>query len=229
MSQEFNEEINKEMIQNGVVLGHKKSKTHPHMRQYVCGNKNDLEILDSAASWKSICDAGEFLKTISDKGDEIIFFVGTTPAGKQPIQKIADEFSFPFVNTRWLGGTLTNFSVIKGRITYYEDLREKKAKGELSKYTKKEQREFAEQIAKMSENFDGLIHLKKLPKALVVVDAGAHDIVIKEAKKLSIPVVALLDTNDDPAIVEFPVIVNDHSKQSVGWVLEILKGYISKK
>lgn len=215
----ISEEIARDMIQSGVIFGHKRSKTHPKMKRFVSGTKNEIELMNPAASWETLGDALAFLEEVAAKGG-IVLFAATTAPAKRTIEAFAKEFSFPYVVTRWLGGTLTNFSVIKKRILHYENLKDKKAKGALEKYTKKEQHDFAEEIGKLSKFFDGLSLLKQLPQAVFVVDAEAHDTAVREAKKLGIPVVAIVDTNDDPSKIDHPILASDHSVKSVQWVMQ---------
>lgn len=221
----ISEELIKEMVHNGVVLGHKKSKTHPKMRQFITGNRNDLDILNPAATWESLENAINFLREKVSKG-ALILFVATKPAAKEVVKKFAEEFNYPVVGRRWLGGTLTNFSVIRGRITYFENLREKKERGDLLKYTKKERSEFDKELGKLSQNFLGLLSMKKVPDILFVVDAEEHATAIHEANMLGIPVVAILDTNDNPSKISNPIYASDHSRQSVEWIMNQIKGTI---
>jgi small subunit ribosomal protein S2 len=216
------EEIIKEMIRNGVVLGHKKSKTHPKMKQFIIGNKNELELLNPTMGWESIEKAIEVMKEKLSQGGTMLL-VGTKPAAKVVIKQFADEMGYPFVISRWLGGTLTNFPVIKARIVHYEGLKDKQAKGAFAKYTKKEQLSFVKEIAKMSETFEGLLKLKKLPELVFVVDGEAHLTAIREARRLRIPIVAIIDTNDNPSLVDYPIVANDHSRKSIEWVVEKVK------
>lgn len=214
----ISEEIARDMIQSGVIFGHKKSKTHPKMKRFISGTKNEIELLNPAASWESLEATMAFLEEIASKGG-MVLFAATTPPAKKIIQSFAKEFSYPYVITRWLGGTLTNFSVIKGRILHYENLKDKKEKGAFEKYTKKEQHDFGEEIGKLSRFFDGFSSLKKLPDAVFLVDPEAHDTAVREAKKLSIPVIAIIDTNDDPSKIDYPIFASDHGVKSIEWVM----------
>lgn len=221
----ISEELVKEMVQNGVVLGHKKSKTHPKMRQFITGNRNELEILNPAAIWDSLESAINFLREEISKGG-LVLFVATHPAAKGVIKTFAEEFKYPFVDRRWLGGTITNFSVIRSRIAYFENLREKKEKGELLKYTKKERSEFDKELGKLSQNFSGLLAMKKVPDVLFVVDPKEHETAVREANFLGIPVVAIMDTNDDPSNISNPIYASDHGRQSVEWIMNQMRGAI---
>ena len=211
-----------EMAEKGVILGHKKSKTHPSMKPIIIDTKNDVELLDPQAVVESVEKAVAFLKEKSKPG-YLAFFVGAIPGIKEEVKSFAEEFAMPYVVNRWFGGTLTNFSVISKQIRYYEDLIAKQERGELAKYTKKEQLGFAKEIEKMRENFQGLTRLTRLPDWLFVVDIKEHDTAVREARKMKIPVVAIVDSDDNPELVPHPIYASDHSKESVRWVIEHLK------
>ncbi len=222
-----NKEMALAMAKAGVLYGHKKTKTHPRMKPYIGGRRNEIELLDPETSLVSIEKAAEFLKQKMKEGG-LVLFVGTRPAAKDAILALANSFNAPYVTFRWLGGILTNFKVLRQRSSYYQDLKARQEKGELSKYTKKEQLDFAKEIGKMSRMFDGLELLTRLPDALFVVDIEEHETAVREARRLHIPIVAILDTNDDPRQVEYPILANDHAKSSVEWVIEALKKGISE-
>lgn len=216
-----------EMVKAGVLFGHKKTKTHPRMKPYIGGRRNEIEFLDPEITEKSLNIAAEFLKQ-TVKASGLILFVGTRPAAKASIQSFAEALKAPYVTFRWLGGILTNFKVLNQRSTYYQDLKVKHEKGELSKYTKKEQLDFSKEVSKLSRIFDGLQALTRLPDALFVVDIEEHKTAVREAQRMHIPVVALIDTNDDPAGVEYPIFANDHTKASIEWVIEAVKKKIEE-
>lgn len=205
-----------EMAQAGVVFGHKKSKTHPRMKQFIGANRNELELIDPTAVFSSISNAIEFLKDKVSNGG-VILLAGTTSPAKGAVEQFAKRFSFPFVTNRWLGGTLTNFKMISSQMRRYEEMKARSAE-ELSKYTKKERLELSKEISSMSRSFDGLMPLRKLPDALFVVDIESHDTAVREAHKLHIPIVAILDTNDDPKSVDYPIFASDHGRESIEWV-----------
>lgn len=211
-----------EMAKAGIFYGHKKTKTNPKMKPYIGGRRNEIELLDPEVVLKSLEKASEFIKEkIGQNG--LVLFTGTKPAAKESVKALAEELKMPYVIFRWLGGTLTNFKAINQRSNYYQDLKSKIEKGELAKYTKKEQLEFAKEVAKMSRFFDGLQNLNRLPDALIVVDPEENETAVREARKMKIPVVALLDSNDDPTLIEYPIFANDHTKSSVDWIFGKIK------
>lgn len=225
---EITSELVAELVTAGVLTGHKRSKTHPRMRQHIALNRNEIELLDPESTITSLDAAVKF---IAEKlgTDGLLMVVGTTAPAREAVKAFARDLKYPYVVTRWLGGTLTNFKVISERIRYYVDLRDKKEKGELSKYTKKEQLKFSEEIGKMSVTFDGLLKLTRTPNVLLVIDPKEHMTAIKEAVRLNIPVVAIMDTNDDPKLVTKPIFANDHARDSISWIITKIQEGLGKK
>ena len=207
-----------EMAKLGVLFGHTKSKTHPRMRPYIGATKNEVELIDPEATLAGLAKAIEIMSGVVGKGGTILA-VGTAPSAREAVEAFAARFKYPFVTGRWLGGTLTNFEVITGRIKHFLDMKEKKAAGLFAKYTKKEQLKQNEEIGKMAQTCRGLEGFTKRPDLLFVVDAAMHAIAVAEAKKMKIPVVAIIDTDDDPRAVHYPIFANDHAKSSIGWVV----------
>lgn len=211
-------EMLNELAQAGVVFGHKKAKTHPRMRPYISGTRQEIELLDPEAIEKSLTAATNFLKEKLAKGG-IVMCVGTSPAAKDAVEAYAKAHKFPFVTLRWLGGTLTNGKVMMGRIKHFLDSKVKREAGEFAKYTKKEQSVLNKEIGKLEKSFSGLVQYMRMPDVLLVVDPDREMTAIKEAKLMKVPVVAILDTNDNPDLVDYPIFANDHSKASIEWVL----------
>lgn len=216
-----------EMVKAGVLYGRKKAKTHPHMRPFIFGTRNGIEILDLPKTSEALDKAGEFLKEIAKK-DGLIMVVGTKPAAQDLSEEFAKKFSFPYVTKRWLGGTLTNFKTLSKRIQYYMNLKADKATGKLEKYTKKEQVEFGKIIGKMDQFFIGLERLSRLPDALFVVNANDHITAVREAHRMKIPVVAIMSSDTDPELAEYPIPANDNSKMSIAWMIGKLEAKIEE-
>ncbi len=214
-----------EMAQSGIFYGHKKTKTHPQMKGFIGGRRNEIELLDPEAMVQSFNKAVEFLRGKLQSGG-LVLFVATQPAAKEPVRAMAEEWKMPFVDFRWLGGTLTNFGIMRKRIDYCESLKSKKESGELAKYTKKEQIQFSKEIGKLSRNFDGIKNLTRLPDVVFLVDTVLHKTAVQEANKLNIPVVAVMDTDDNPNLIRYPILANDHARASVTFVLDLLRGEI---
>lgn len=210
-----------EMAKLGVLFGHTKSKTHPKMRPYIGATKNEVELIDPDATLAGLAKAIEVMTTVFEKRGTILL-VGTSPSARPALETFATRFGFSFVTGRWLGGTLTNFSVITTRVKHFLDMKNKQETGGLSKYTKKEQLMHKVEIQKMARTFRGAESFTKRPDLLFVVDACLHKTAITEAKLMKIPVVAVVDTDDDPSAVEYPIFANDHAKSSIEWVMQEL-------
>jgi small subunit ribosomal protein S2 len=216
-----------EVVKAGVCYGRKKSLTNPKMRQFVLMNRNGVEILDPVSVLDSLDGAKKFLREIAKTGG-LILFVGTRPSAKEGVARLANQFDYPYVTRRWLGGTLTNFATMSKRLNHYMNLKADRSMGKLEKYTKRERLEIDREIAKMEELFGGLERMKELPRALLVVDAKAQDIAIREAMKTRIPVLALANTDADPEAVQQLIPANTSSKTSIAWVLAQLEEAIAE-
>jgi small subunit ribosomal protein S2 len=214
------------MAKAGVLYGRKKSKTHPRMQQYIYATRNGIEILDIEQTTELLQRANAFLAEVA-KAKGIILFVGTTPAAKDATRSIAEQFSYPFVTERWLGGTLTNFKTLRTRIQHFIKLKADRISGRLEKYTKKERVEFDKEIERMTTLFGGIEKLTELPKALVVANAAQHMTAIREAKRLQIPVVAVMSNDVNPDIIEYPIPANDRARSSIAWVLAEMQGALA--
>lgn len=219
-----------EMARLGVAFGHRSSKKHPKMEPYILGVKGGehVNIINLEKTKEMLEKALDYLSDLA-KEKKTILFVGTKPSIKNLVLETARECNMPFVIHRWIGGTLTNFKVIRKRVEYFINLKEKMEKGELKKYTKKEQHEFEKEIKDLEEKFGGLEKLTKLPDALFVVDMKKEDLAIREAKRKNIPVVAIADTNVDPTLADYPIPANDDAISSVKYILEKVKQAILGK
>ena len=218
----LDENLITEMAKVGVIYGHKKSKTHPRMKPYIAGQRNEIELIDPEATLLGLKKAIEFLKERARPGG-LVLLVGSNPAAQNAVLEFAKEFNMPYVINRWLGGTLTNLPVISKRMQYFQDLRAKAEKGELAQYTKKERAKFNEEVGKMTISFEGLLKLTRVPDALFIVDIDAHSTAVREARRLKIPIVAIIDTDDDLDLVDYPIFANDHAKASIEWIVNKLK------
>lgn len=225
---DLNTKLATEMVEAGVLYGHKKSKVDPRMRRYIAANRHEIDLLDVKSVENSLEKATKFLEGILAKDDGLVLFVGTTSPAVDKIKEVSSEFEQPYVITRWLGGTLTNFKVIRKRIDHYLDLQKKDESGELDKYTKKERVQFSKEINKLSINFEGLVKLTKLPDALFVINPKEHDTAIREAINKNIPIISIIDTNDNPDEIDYPIIANDHSVSSISWVIDKIIKKIKK-
>lgn len=218
----------KAVVDSGLIYGHKKSKTHPRMKPFIAARRNEIELINPQSTLVALRRAIDFLKTVREK-EGLILWAGTSANLKDKIEQIARSFGEPYITTRWLGGTLTNFKVIRKRGDDYFSLKEKLATGELtSKYTKKERLLMQQQIDKMANKFEGMAELKRLPDAVFVVGLTDHMTAVKEARRLKIPVLGLVDTDVDPALIDYPIPGNDNAAQAVFWVLDEIQAFIKK-
>lgn len=209
-----------EMVKSGVYIGRLKHQSHPKIKNLLFGTRHNLQIIDLEKTAERLDKALEFLRGIA-KNKGVVLFVGTKIPAKLLIKEAALKCNMPYVNERWLGGTLTNINTILKRIEHYLDLEKRKTSGDLeTKYTKKEQAKFERELNGLTKNLEGIRNLKKIPEALFVVDGAAHDWVIKEAKKTKVPVVAIINTDFDPTRVAYPIPANSESLASVKLIID---------
>jgi len=207
----------REMITAGVLIGRKKTVTHPKMEPYIFNYSKNLAVFDAAKTAAAIDKAAAFLKDLIDK-KLLVMMVGTQPAAKDLVEGLAKKLGFVYVTERWLGGTLTNFKVISQRLTYYLKLKADLEAGNLDKYTKKERLMISRNIDRMKKNFTGLENLTHLPAALLVVDAAAHETAVREAKRLGIPIAAIINNDNNPEGIDYPIAANDNLRSSLIWI-----------
>lgn len=211
-----------DMLAAGMHFGHRKSRWHPKMEKYIFTEKNGIYIIDLAKSTDKLNQALDFMSTLI-KENKAILFVGTKDQVKEPLKDVATSLNNPYVVGKWLGGSITNFTVIKRSVKKYLDLIEKRDSGKLDKYTKKEQLQFQRDIERLSDRVGGLTMLKKLPDALFVWDIKEESTAIKEARKRNIPIVAICDTNVNPELVNYPIPGNDDSTKTIKLLLKSIK------
>lgn len=210
-----------EMLKAGVHFGHRTSKWNSKMKPYIFTTRNNVHIIDLEKTQEKLAETLKFIQKIKEKKG-ILLFVGTKVAAKEITSQIAKKCRMPYVNERWLGGTLTNFGIISKRLEYFRDLEEKKKKGELKKYTKKEQHQFGVELQKLERQFGGIKKMIKLPEGLLVIDVQKEKLAVKEARMKNIPVIGLCDTNADPSIIDYPIPANDDAITSLKLILGII-------
>ncbi len=216
-----------EMLKAGMHFGHQTSKWHPKMEPFIFTKRNGVHIIDLVKSRKMMANAMDFIQKFASEG-KLILFVGTKMQVKQPLKKLAIDTGMPYVIGKWLGGTLTNFSVIKRMIKKYEDLVSDKKDGKLDKYTKKEQLELARETSKLEEKVGGLVKLTRLPDALFIWDIKTERTAVVEAKKRNIPIIAICDTNVNPGDINYIIPSNDDATKTIKLVLGIVKETIEE-
>ena len=207
-----------EMMKAGVHLGHAKTKNHPAMQPYIYGVRNTISVIDLTKTKEKLAEALGFIRTVASHGG-MVMLVGTRPAAKKIIQEWAGKVSIPYFSERWIGGTLTNFKVIRGRVEYMEKLEKEKSSGEFEKYTKKERMKKEEEIVHLKKNFDGIRALVRLPDAVFIVDINEDSTAVREARRMKIPIVALCDTNSNANQVDYPIPSNDDALPAVRYMV----------
>jgi small subunit ribosomal protein S2 len=213
------------MFEAGAHFGYSRSKRHPSMASVMFGIKNRVELFDLEKTKPLLEKAKAFAESVGAQGKQMLF-VGSKHEARSVVRGEAEKLGVPFVAGRWLGGTLTNFGQIKLRMAKLTDLREKKAKGDLTIYTKKEQLLIDREILILEEMFGGLLPMKDLPAALFVVDSKHEKTAVSEAGKMKIPVIALMSSDCDMDTVQYPIPGNDASALSVQYyVKEIAESY----
>lgn len=223
-----NERID-EMFKVGAHFGYSKTRRHPSTSPYIFGVKNRVEIIDLEKTDELLEKALTVITALAKEGKQILFVGGKNEA-RGALKLAAESINMPYVDGRWIGGTLTNFPEIKKRLVKLEDLVKQKEKGELSKYTKKERLMIDREIANLDRFFSGILPMKDLPKAMVVMDSKKEIIAVTEAQKINIPVIALCNTDSDLAGINYPIVANDTSAASVNFfVSEIAKAYSKGK
>ncbi|MBU2025852.1 MAG: 30S ribosomal protein S2 [Patescibacteria group bacterium] len=216
-----------EMLKMGVHFGHQKTRWNPRMGGYIFTLKEGVHIIDLEKTRERLGSAVSFLEERIKRGEEILF-VGTKRQAKDLVKEAAEHCKMPYVVERWLGGTLTNFEVLKTRINKLLTIEDLEQKGELKKYTKKEQAKFREKIESFNEKMGGIKNMKQLPGVVFVVDSVFDSLAVKEAKRVGIPVVALVDTNADPCDVDYPIPANDDAVKSLRFLLALIAAKVAE-
>lgn len=227
-SSDISPAIINEMVKRGVYIGKMKSKSHPKMKNFIFGTRHNLQIINLEKTVAKLNESLEYIKTIA-KNKGTILFVATKMPAKLLIKEAAIKCDMPYVEERWLGGTLTNINTILKRIEYFLDLEKRKNSGDLTKYTKKEQLQFEKELAELFHNFNGIKNLKKLPDAIFVVDAAAHKWTINEAIKTKVPIIAVVNTDSDPTRVDYPIPANSESLESIKFILEKITEAVTRE
>jgi small subunit ribosomal protein S2 len=215
-----------ELIESGVHFGHRVSRWNPKMEPYIFGKRNLIHIIDLRQTVRGLVRAVNFLEKLAAEGGEVIF-VGTKRQAKPLVASEAQKCGMHYVNERWLGGTLTNFQTVMSRLKRLEELEALETTGAIEEYSKKMVSSLRREKRKILRNLEGIRAMKRKPDALVVVDPHHEHICVKEARKLGIPIVAILDTDCDPELVDIPIPANDDAFRSVSVILSRLSAAIA--
>lgn len=218
----------KQLLEAGAHFGHQTSRWHPKMAPYIHSKREGNHIIDLTKTVESLNTALDFLRSTAAEGKQVLL-VSTKRQAKDKIKEVAEATAMPYVCERWLGGMLTNSNTIGSRIKHLKDLESRLATGELeARYSKLEVQRFNEQIAEMNHLYGGVKDMAAKPGAVFVVDILNDINAVREARKLHIPVVAIVDTNADPSMVNYPIPANDDALKAINLILDYVKNAIEE-
>ena len=216
----------KQLLEAGAHFGHKTSRWHPKMAPYIHSKRGGIHIIDLTKTVDAINEATNFIEDITSSGKQVLF-VGTKRQAYDTIKETAEATNMPYVVERWLGGMLTNRNTIGGRIKHLKDLESKMENGQLAaKYNKLEVQRFQEEIEQLNHIYGGIKNLVGRPGALFVADINEDVNAVREAKRLNIPVVAIVDTNTDPTDINYPIPCNDDAIKAIKLVTSYIQSAV---
>ena len=215
------------LLEAGVHFGHQKRRWNPKMKEYIYTTRDDIYIIDLAKTVKKLEEAYQALKSIAEAGGKVIF-VGTKKQAQEAVEENATRTNMYFMNERWLGGTLTNFKTIRGRIRRLEEIEKMEKDGTFDLLPKKEVVKIKKEYDKLNRNLRGIREMKKAPQAMIIVDPRKEEIAIKEAHILGIPVFGIVDTNCDPDVVDYVIPGNDDAVRAVKLLIGALTNAIAE-
>jgi small subunit ribosomal protein S2 len=204
----------KELLEAGVHFGHQTKRWNPKMKEFIYGQRNGIYIIDLQKTIKVFKESLAFVKSVAENGKDILF-VGTKKQAQDIVRDAAQKCESSYVNQRWLGGLLTNFRVISGSIDKLVELEEMREDGRWDLLSKKEQSKLEKVYRKLSKNLGGIKNLKGIPGAMFVIDSSRETIALEEARKMAIPIVAIVDTNGDPDGLTYPIPGNDDAVRAI--------------
>ncbi len=204
----------RDLLEAGVHFGHQTGRWNPKMAPFIYGARNGVHILDLAQTVQRLEEATTFVQEVAGSGQHVLF-VGTKRQAQDVVRNEADRASMPYVVSRWLGGTLTNFQTIRSRVDYMIELEQREENGQLDLLPKKEALKLRDQLTRLHRYLRGLREMRRLPGALFIVDVPREAIAVAEARRLGIPIVAVCDTNCDPRLIDFPIPSNDDAIRAV--------------
>ena len=210
------------LLESGVHFGHQTRRWHPKMKRYIFTQRNGIHIIDLQQTMTKLDEACAFVRDLVMEGGEVLF-VGTKKQAQDVIQDAANRCGMHYVNIRWLGGTLTNFNTIQSRIDHLVRLEDQKEKGIFETLPKKEAQKLEDKIVRMNRLLGGIKEMTKLPDAVFVVDPGKEDIAVKESRRVDVPLVAIVDTDCDPNLIDHAIPGNDDAIRSI----KLISGKIS--
>ena len=204
----------KELLEAGVHFGHQTRRWNPKMKEYIFGERNGIHIVDLQKTLKMFRDAARYVGELAAQGRTVLF-VGTKRQAQEAVAEEAKRSSMYFVNNRWLGGTLTNFATVQKSIKRLRELKAMKEDGRMAELSKKEAARLERELKHLQANLEGIEAMAALPDAMFVIDSSAEDIAVREARRMGIPVVAIVDTNCDPDLVDVVIPGNDDALRAI--------------
>ena len=214
----------RQLLEAGVHFGHQTKRWNPKMRSFIYGNRSGIHVIDLQKTERCLKAAGDFLEDLAAQGSAVLF-VGTKKQARPVLEAEAKRAGMPYVTTRWLGGTLTNFQTIRRNIDRLIELRQQQADGFFERISKKDAKRLTHQLEQLEEHLAGLAEMGRLPGALFIVDTKREEIAVREANRLKIPIIAICDTNANPDLIAYPVPGNDDAIRSV----KLLVGFITER
>ena len=211
----------KQLLEAGVHFGHQTRKWNPKMKKYIFAARHDIHIIDLEMTAKLIEEAYTFVVE-SGKAGKSVLFVGTKKQAQDAIREEAERCGQYYINSRWLGGTLTNFKTIRSRIDYLEKLEKMEQNGEFELLPKKEVLGLKKEMGKLTDNLGGIKNMRGMPGLMFVVDPNTEDIAVAEARKLNIPIVAITDTNCDPDLIDYVIPGNDDAIRAIKLISSVI-------
>ena len=198
----------RQMLEAGVHFGHQTRRWNPKMKRFIFGERNGIYIIDLEQTLQRAEVAYNFVRELSTKGGTVLF-IGTKKQAQDPVRSYAEKCGMPYINERWLGGMLTNFETIAKRVAKMQEYERMKISGEFEAMPKKEALLLSRELEKLQKNLGGIRNLAKRPDAVFILDTKKEHIAVTEANKLKIPIIAVVDTNVDPDVIQFPIPGND--------------------
>ncbi|MBU2540576.1 MAG: 30S ribosomal protein S2 [Candidatus Omnitrophica bacterium] len=207
-------EFMRQLLEAGVHFGHQTKRWNPKMVKFIFAKRNSIYVIDLEKTVVCLEEAKAYLKELTSKGGSVLF-VGTKKQAQAVMKSEAERIGVFYITERWVGGMLTNFHTVRKSVKHLKELEKMQEEGIMAKFSKKEISRLSKEMHKMRKNFSGIMDMKELPKALFVVDPKKEDTAVREAKRLGIPIVAIIDTNGDPDFIDFPIPGNDDAIRSI--------------
>ncbi|HPP13310.1 MAG TPA: 30S ribosomal protein S2 [bacterium] len=217
----------KELLESGVYFGHPSRQFDPRIRPFLYGRRQGIYIIDIERTAEKIKEAAAFLKSVILGGKKVLF-VGTKKQAQSAVNEMAEKCGMPYVSYRWIGGTLTNFEAIRRRIQRLDEIEALETSGRLSYYTKKEASLILKEKEDLIRKFGGIREMTGYPGAIIIVDLRREINAVKEARKVNIPIVGIVDTNGNPELAHYPIPANDDGLKSIRLVLSKLAEAINE-